>query len=100
MHKDIPVCIFDLQQEVVSAILNKNTKDHLPLPLKRIIHYKEEFLEEVRGDILILNEDGCALVDFWINDRTIPAHSCSLDDCYWTKTVDEQVRWDDVKLYG
>lgn len=120
-HKEIPVCIFSLTQEVQSAIINQKTMHHLPLPLKRIFHSEEEFTSAREGDSLILSEDGCALLDFWLNDRTIPLnrknrnkygiqgksaltwmldnHSCSLDDCYWTKSVDEVISWEDVKLY-
>ncbi len=122
LHKDISVCVFDLEIEVTSAVINTKTAMHLPLPLKRIIHYQTEFVQEEQGDQLILNDEGCSLVDFWINDRTIPAnrknlknylgnsanrlawmldnHACSLDDCYWIKSKDEHMTWDDVKLYG
>ncbi len=122
LHKDIPVCVFELETEVISAIFNTKTSDHLPLPLKRVIHYPKEFVKETQGDQLILNEEGCALVDFWLNDRTIPAnrknllkygtsinnrlswmldnHACSLDDCYWIRNRDTHISWEDVNLYG
>ena len=120
-HKDIPVCVFDLDKEVVSASINSNTADHLPLPLKRILHYPEEFVSENENGRIRLTESGCDLVDYWLNDRTIPAkrrnldkytrgkntltwmlenHACSLDDCYWIHSIDENLNWDQVKLYG
>ncbi|MBR1855740.1 MAG: hypothetical protein IJ803_01555 [Oribacterium sp.] len=122
LHKDIPVCVFELEAEVISAIFNRKTSDHLPLPLKRVIHYPKEFVKETLGEQLILNEEGCALLDFWLNDRTIPAnrknmskygtsvnnrlswmlenHACSLDDCYWIRNRDTHLSWEEVNLYG
>ncbi|WP_029200533.1 hypothetical protein [Oribacterium sp. NK2B42] len=121
LHKDIPVCVFELEAEVISAIFNRKTSDHLPLPLKRVIHYPKEFVKETLGEQLILNEEGCALLDFWLNDRTIPAnrknmskygtsvnnrlswmlenHACSLDDCYWIRNRDTHLYWEEVNLY-
>ena len=120
LHKDIPVCIFELETEVISAMINQKTAEHLPLPLKRILHFQSEFVLETSDGLLILNEEGCALVDFWLNDRTIPAnrknlhkygsiaknrlawmlenHACSLDDCYWIRSRDEYITWDEVNL--
>ncbi|OON85531.1 hypothetical protein BXO88_12140 [Oribacterium sp. C9] len=122
LHKDIPVCVFELETEVISALINMKTAEHLPLPLKRILHFQSEFVQEELNGQLILNEEGCDLVDFWLNDRTIPAnrknlnkygpiaknrlawmlqnHACSLDDCYWIRSKDEHITWDEVKLYG
>lgn len=121
LHKDIPLIIFRYETEVVEAMIRKNSIDHLPLPLKRITHNKSEFIADENPDF-VLNVDGCALFDFWLNDRTIPLdreqakerytsgksaiawmfanHSTSLDDCYWTKELDENTRWEDIKLYN
>ena len=121
MHKEIPVCLFDIESEVTGAVFSKAGVDHLPLPLKRVIHFPEEFAEEETSDSIVLNEEGVMLLDLWLNDRTIPAnrdnirkyysrkynsltwmlenHSCSLDDCYWTKRSDEKVTWETVKLF-
>ena len=65
LHKDIPVCVFELENEVVSAVINLKTAEHLPLPLKRIVHYQTEFVREIHESQLILNEEGCTLVDIW-----------------------------------
>lgn len=122
LHKDIPVCVFELETEVVSGVINLKTADHLPLPLKRIVHYQTEFVRYVQDSQLILNEEGCLLVDIWLNNRTIPAnrknrqkyadfpknaltwmldnHACSLDDCYWIRSRDEHMTWEEVNLYG
>ena len=122
LHKDIPVCVFELENEVVSAVINLKTAEHLPLPLKRIVHYQTEFVREIHESQLILNEEGCTLVDIWLNNRTIPAnrknrqrnddfprntlawmlenHACSLDDCYWIRSRDERMTWEEVNLYG
>ena len=122
LHKDIPVCVFELETEVVSGVINLKTADHLPLPLKRIVHYQTEFVREMLESQLILNEEGCTLVDIWLNNRTIPAnrknrqrnddfprntlawmlenHACSLDDCYWIRRRDEHMTWEEVNLYG
>ncbi|MBP3241835.1 MAG: hypothetical protein J6I76_22845 [Oribacterium sp.] len=122
LHKDIPVCVFELETEVVSGVINLKTADHLPLPLKRIVHYQTEFVRDVQDSQLILNEEGCLLVDIWLNNRTIPAnrknrqrnddfprntlawmlenHACSLDDCYWIRSRDEHMTWEEVNLYG
>ncbi|MBE6003308.1 MAG: hypothetical protein E7232_04355 [Lachnospiraceae bacterium] len=74
LHKDIPVCVFELETEVVSGVINLKTADHLPLPLKRIVHYQTEFVRYVQDSQLILNEEGCLLVDIWLNNRIIPAN--------------------------
>ena len=121
LHKNIPVCAFELETEVVSAVVNEKTAAHLPLPLKRIVHQASEFVSEKRDANLLLNEEGCSLVDFWLNDRTVPVnrknrykyggaknklawmlenHACSLDDCYWIRTKEERMTWEDVRLYG
>ena len=121
LHKNIPLCIFNMEMEVAEAVFSKRNSTHLPLPLKRILHYPDEFISGETANEWILNEEGCALVDLWLNDRTIPAnrenirkyysgkytgitwmlenHSCSMDDCYWTKKLYENITWDSVKLF-
>lgn len=123
MHKNIVVAGFTLDgsEEVINLFIAKHSWQHLPLPLKRIIHFNG-YIESERNNTLTINEEGVGLFEIWLHDRTIPSdrhnknryipkgistlaymlnnHSCSLVDCYWTKEVQEDINWDTVKLYN
>lgn len=105
----------------ISVKININNTEYLPLPLKRIIHNQEEFIEKIADNSYILNEDGCFLFDSWLSDREVPAnrdnykkyinnnsnsrkwmlenHSCSYTDCYWTKEESEDITYNDILKY-
>jgi hypothetical protein len=54
--------------EVFSAVLPEENITHLPLSLKRITNFQEEFVERKTGGILVLNEEGAVLVDAYLSD--------------------------------
>jgi hypothetical protein len=119
-HKDIPVLAFSHgRAEVFSAVLPEENIPHLPLSLKRITNFQEEFVERKTGDILVLNEEGAVLVDAYLSDREVPSnrnsldkyisrghtarqwmlnnHSMSFTDCYWTDTTDGCMTWEGIQ---
>lgn len=126
MHKNIVVSIFKIyNNEVTQWLIPKSriAAMHLPLPLKRIVHYIDGgYIEDETDKSYSINEEGRYYLESWLSDRAIPAdrenieqyvknrntiefmlnsHSCSLTDCYWTKTPDENtLDWNKVKLYN
>ena len=64
-HKDKLLVMFRLTQEVEMAIISKKYKEWLPLPLKRIINFSEEFIDGEMNDInyYIVNPEGCWLIE-------------------------------------
>ncbi len=124
-HKDRSVAYFEIaKQDVVSAEIFKHNIDYLPLPLKRIIHNKSEFIEKETWEAFILNEEGCYLVENWLSNREIPQNrenynayikkktsarqwmlennAYSFTDCYWIEKDFEPLTWDNIvtKLSG
>jgi hypothetical protein len=124
MHLNIGLAEFTLNHfgSVDNLAIYRNTIDYLPLPIKRIIHYPESYVECMKNNMLIINEEGTGLFDIWLHSRIIPAnrenlklylqkatntlklmldsHSCSLTDCYWTREYNESIDWDKVKLFN
>ena len=119
-HKNKLVASFQINRsDVLEASIEKNSADHLPLPLKRILHFKEEFIATETESKYILNEEGCILIDCWFSDREIPVnrenysayvhkgstarqfmlenYGYSLTDCYWIHDKDEVITWGDIK---
>lgn len=124
-HKDRVLGIFDSEEkhghikEITSFIIAKENVDYLPLPLKRIIHYKEEFVEMETDKVYITNEEGCYLLDIWLDDRAIPFNRYNLNkyiergktpkqwmlsnnafsfvDNYWIMSEKSNLTWDIVK---
>ena len=61
-HKNTTVLQFCFERkEIAYASIEKRTTDYLPLPLKRILHYPEEFIKWENPSLYILNEEGCML---------------------------------------
>ena len=126
MHKNMIVSIFKIYNNEVKQWLIPKSElavAHMPLPLKRIVHYiNGGYIENETNRSYSINEEGRYYLENWLSDRAIPAdrenieqyvknrntiefmlnsHSCSLTDCYWTKTPDENtLTWDKVKLYN
>jgi hypothetical protein len=119
-HKDLPVLAFSHgRKEVFSAILIKENAAHLPLPLKRITNFPEEFVERETDGLLVANAEGTILVDMYLSDREVPSNRCSLEkyisrghtarqwmmdnhaasftDCYWTDTADGRMTWKGIR---
>ena len=119
-HKDILVASFEINRsDVLKASIKKNAVDHLPLPLKRAVHFKEEFVDNETESEYVLNEEGCFLVENWLSDREIPVnrenysayvrkestarqfmlenYAYSLTDCYWMHDKNEVITWEDIK---
>lgn len=71
-HKDNNLVLFSCsKKEVDFAVILKGIEEYLPLPLKRIIHNKEEFVLSENPNYYQLNDEGSWLVDAWITDRQI-----------------------------
>ena len=121
MHKDRTLAIFTLEEEVKLCTINKKYSEYLPLPIKKILSFKEAYVESEDEDFLNLNEEGSCLLERWLDNSEIPVtrdnrdkylrrsssrkymldnHACSLNDCYWLMNVDEELMWDSVKLYN
>lgn len=124
-HKDRVLGIFDSEEkhghakEISSFIISKENIDYLPLPLKRIIHYKKEFIDSETDKVLVTNEEGCYLLDVWLDDRAIPFNRYNLDryiergktpkqwmlsnnafsfvDNYWIMNEGSNLSWNAVK---
>lgn len=124
-HKDRVLGIFDSEEkhgyakEISSFIISKENIDYLPLPLKRIIHYKKEFIDSETDKVLITNEEGCFLLDVWLDDRAIPFNRYNLSryiergktpkqwmlsnnafsfvDHYWIMKEGSHLSWNEVK---
>ena len=122
-HKSIAVCAFTLDgSDVTKMFITKHRYEHLPLPLKILMHYKNDYVKLESKNTLEINEEGRIILETWLNDRTVPNNrvnvhkykpsnmttldwmllnnSCSLTDCYWTSLVGENVTWEKVKLYN
>ncbi len=115
MHRDIETCRFLYHNGEVENMQILNT-DHLPLPLKRILHY--EYFEN--SDRTLVNEEGRYLLEEWIDDRSIPMnrlnlklysykvsdmikmHAVSFTDNYWIKNADteQNLHWESVNLFS
>lgn len=69
-HKNKLLLNFEIQNftPISCQIYIENTK-YLPLPLKRIINNKEEFIDKTMSDVYIVNDDGCYLFDYWLSNR-------------------------------
>lgn len=124
MHKDLVVSTFKLENnEVTEWILPNNALrlNHLPLPLKRIVHYiNGGYIERENKTSFKVNEEGRYFLERWLHDRAIPitrenfdkytknsalgfmidSHSLSLTDCYWTKQCTEDINWNAAKLFN
>lgn len=125
LHKDLILCYFEMQGSEVTCwiIMNDQQRiNHLPLPLKRVIHFiNGGYLEKFDGKAFYINEEGRYLLEAWLSDRAIPINrenitkytrtrntlelmldnkSCSLTDCYWTKELNgESISWNQAKLF-
>lgn len=108
-------------QQTIGAMFYKDTFNHLPLPLKRIIHGQNEFLDtnEETPEAWVINEDGVCLIDAWLSDRAIPTnrdnyrkyiergknpklwmfdnHGFSFTDNYWFFDTTENITWEQIK---
>lgn len=121
MHKNRTLLVFTLEDEVKLCSINKKYSAYLPLPLKKILTFKDAYVESENADILVVNEEGLYLVELWLDDREIPVnrdnkekylkggnsrkfmlenYACSLNDCYWIVPVNKNLLWDDVKLFN
>lgn len=126
LHKNLILCYFDIQGSEVtswSIVNDKQAINHLPLPLKRVIHFiRGGYLEGFDNNTFFINEEGRYLLEAWLLDRAIPINrenitkytktrntlelmlnnrSCSLTDCYWTKELNEHnIRWNQIKLFN
>lgn len=74
-HKNKLLLNFEIQNftPISCQIYIENTK-YLPLPLKRIINNKEEFIDKTMSDVYIVNDDGCYLFDYWLSNREVPVN--------------------------
>lgn len=69
-HKTKQICFFTLdKQNITSCIINKANINYLPIPLKRILHNKDEFVSIENDKSIILNDEGLILLDCWLSDR-------------------------------
>ena len=121
MHKDRTLAVFTLEEEVKLCSINKKYVEYLPLSIKKVLSFKDAYVESEDDALLNLNEEGSFLIDQWLNNREIPVtrdnkekylkrtssrkfmlevHACSLNDCYWVMQDDEELMWDNVKLYN
>ena len=74
-HKTKQICFFTLdKQDITSCIINKANINYLPIPLKRILHNKDEFVSIENDKSIILNDEGLILLDCWLSDREIPVN--------------------------
>lgn len=107
-HRDVETCEFEYSDEEVKYMRVLNA-EHLPLPLKRIVHY--DYFEG--GSIV--NEEGRYLLEEWIDDRSVPAnrinkkaygykisdmlkmYGASFTDNYWMEN--KGLHWKDISLY-
>lgn len=119
-HFDHNLLTFSLlQKDVYFAAIGKSHVEELPLPLKRIIHNQEEFIQEETDNFFVLNEEGCWLIEMWLNDREIPVNrdnyssyikkgsssrqwmlennAYSFTDCYWIDSGANPIKWKDIK---
>lgn len=120
-HKNKIVATFDLAEEVKSCSVNLQNSAYLPLSVKKMLMFKDAYIAEETAYNLIANEEGCYLLERWLNDREIPInrdnrkkylsntsarmfmlenHACSLTDCYWICKQKDNSTWDDVKLFN
>lgn len=121
-RKEMDLAVFDVNSkyEVIGCVLYKDAVSYYPLPLKRLVKegYNAEFLEEEIENYYILNEDGCTLVDEWIDNRAIPLNRFNLKDylnnksnpkewlfanngyaftdAYWVVSESEDVSYEDI----
>ena len=117
-HKNIPVLIFDLSEnEVIGAVINKLSLEHLPLPLKLIVN--ADNIEEENGELITVDEEGCCKIEMWLSERAVPVsrynyekyiqngktgiiwllenNAFSFDDCYIITEIENDVSWETVK---
>lgn len=101
MHKDIPTCLYVKGVRVRSAVINKLAVKHLPLPIKRAIHYKDEYISSENTENYILNANGARLIDLWLEKRGVSmgGYVCKTTDCYWIRERSELITWNMVKPY-
>ena len=77
-HKNIPVMVFELSgSEVLSAVINPDNCGHLPLPLKLIIN--ADNIEEADEDLITVDEEGCAKIELWLQERSVPVSRYNYD---------------------
>lgn len=126
MHKNRKLGEFSLDVsysiEVSGFILNKQYLNYLPLPIKLVLHCNGGYFVSQSKNSYTLNENGCLLLENWLNDRTIPndrveferyysksknslamtleMYAVSFTDCYWVQPIDAKLDWNTVKLYG
>ena len=74
MHKNRTLLVFTLEDEVKLCSINKKYSAYLPLPLKKILTFKDAYVESENADILVVNEEGLYLVELWLDDREIPVN--------------------------
>lgn len=120
-HKTKQICFFTLKkQDVTSCIIDKANINYLPIPLKRILHNKDEFVSIENDKSIILNDKGLILLDCWLSDREIPVnrdnynkyikknnnallwmlenYAYSLIDCYWINNENNPINYDEILL--
>lgn len=102
MHKDIPTCLYVKGVRVRNAVISKSAAKHLPLPIRRAIHYKDEYVLAENSDNYVLNANGARLIDLWLEKRgvSLGGYVCKTTDCYWIRERGELITWNMVKPYS
>lgn len=121
-HKTKQICIFTLEkQDITSCIIDKADINYLPIPLKRILHNKDEFIVSEDDKSIVLNDEGIVLLDYWLSDRKIPInrdnyekyikknnsallwmlenYAYSLTDCYWVNNESAPINYDKILMF-
>lgn len=123
MHKDLMISRFVIENnEVTEWVLPKDKRllMHLPLPLKRVVHFLNGgYIQQESTKTISINEEGTWLLESWLRDRAIPKYrdnlhkytkkntfqflitnnSLSLTDCYWTRLTGNKLSWNQIKLF-
>ena len=117
-HKNIALALFDYSNNsIVHLLLNKDSVEMLPLPVKLIL--RADNIETEKENIIVADEEGCLKFDVWLSDRAVPVgranyekylsepkegiewllqNSCfSFTDCYYTVKVDNDLSWEEIR---
>lgn len=102
MHKDIIVCLFNIDEDGnISNIQYTNNTNHIPLggqmnDMKFHEWWKDRAIPKTRhGAKNALQKLGYKST----NSALINNLALSLNDCYWIKPRNENLRWPDVNLF-
>lgn len=104
MHKDIPVCLMEIDRDgnISNVRRNENQKSHFPLggqmnDMKFHEWWRDRAIPKTRNGAktalqkLGYSSTGSALVDNL---------ALSLHDCYWISPRSERLTWDEVNLFA